>query len=148
MLNANEFPARGKVIRAEGDVIVFQPVGTNYEMHLKPKGGSFSGPVGSRIEGIIRTSARKVMTVPSGGNFVAPIFGPPRIVQGRVRTLDERTLIIQAGCPIVVEMPSEDNAIDLNNGAIEAGALVNAMILPGATFELISQPAVTAAKVG
>ena len=147
MPNLNEFPARGKVIRKEGDVVVFQPLGTNYELHLKPKGGSFGGPVGSRIEGIIRASGRKVMTVPSGGNFVAPIFGPPRIVQGRVRTLDERTLIIQAGCPIVVEMPRDDVAIDLNNGAIEAGTLVNATIMPGATFELISQPAATAKAV-
>ena len=47
------------------------------------------------VEALVRVRARKVWTVPSGGLFVAPIFGPPRIVQGRVRALDEHEIVIR-----------------------------------------------------
>jgi hypothetical protein len=140
-INVTEFPTRGKVIETKGDLVVFQPLGTRYEMHLKPRGGALGGPTGSRVEAVIRIQARKVMTVPSGGNFIAPIFGPPRIVQGRVRSLDEQTMVVQASAFIAVELPAANSALDLNNGPIEVGSLVNVTALPGATIELLAQPA-------
>jgi len=75
--------------------------------------------------------------MPSGGNFVTPIFGPPRVVQGRVRYLEEGGLsAVQAGVPIIVTLPAEEVAYDLVNGPITTAAIINATILPGATFEL------------
>jgi hypothetical protein len=74
--------------------------------------------------------------VPSGGNFIAPIFGPPRIIQGRVKWLDEQMLVVQAGAMIVAELPLEDQAIDLANGVIGVGTLVNVTAMPGATIEM------------
>ena len=94
------------------------------------------GPIDRPVEAVIRAQARKVWTVPSGGNFVQPIFGPPRIVQGRVKWLDETTLVVQAGTHFVIDVPASDRAFGLANGAIEAGSLVNVTVLPGATFEL------------
>src|SRR4029434_9836025 len=75
--------ARGKVTAAKDGVVHFAPSGTIYELHLVAP--SYSGTVGSLTQGIIRTVARKLWTVPSGGNFISPIFGPPRTIQGRVR---------------------------------------------------------------
>jgi hypothetical protein len=81
------------------------------------------------------------MTVPSGGNFISPIFGPPRIVQGRVRFLSANVLVIHAGTNLMVELPASDTAFDLATGAIGMGSMVNATILPGGTIALASKPA-------
>jgi hypothetical protein len=88
------------------------------------------------VKGIIRVKARKVWTVPSGGNFIAPIFGPPKTIQGRVKAGDAKHLIVHAGCQIYVDLPDEDIVFDLANGAIKIGSIVNVTAFPGATFEL------------
>src|SRR6266516_1054420 len=101
--------ARGVVTKTKDGLVVFAPHGTNYELHLVAP--NYAGPVGSQTQGVIRATARKVWTVPSGGNFISPIFGPPRTIQGRVKWLDERTLVVQAGTPIVIGKSDESNAI-------------------------------------
>jgi len=87
------------------------------------------------VQGTVRVTARKVWTVPSGGNFVSPIFGPPRTIQGRVRSLDERSLVVHAGVPILVELPADEAGYDLVNGPLAVGVMVNVVALPGARFE-------------
>src|SRR5262245_16941922 len=132
----SDFPARGKVIDVREHTIVFQPHGTSYETHLLTD-ELYRGPKDTPVYGLIRASARKVYTVPSGGNFIAPIFGPPRIVQGRVRFLDDRTLVLLAGAPVIVDLPGVDSAIDLNEGQIRVNHLVNVTVYPGARFQLV-----------
>src|SRR5579864_4599039 len=115
--------ASGKVIFATNGTVVFNPTGTRYELHLvAPK---FDGPLHTPVKCIIRASARKVYTVPSGGNYITPILGTPRIVQGLVRSADARELIVQAGCPIHVTLPTAESAIDLDDGPIYLGKMVN-----------------------
>lgn len=133
--------AKGKVTSARQGVITFIPSGTSYELHLTAADGDV--PLNTLLEGVIRVTARKIWTVPSGGNFIAPIFGTPRIVQGRVRWLDETTLVVQAGAPIVVDLTPNDRTLDLANGPIAVGSLVNVTCLPGARFELAHSPAAT-----
>jgi len=140
MPTATEFPARGKVLEITGQTVVFHPSNTTYRMHLGVAAGT-TVPTDRPIDAIIRLRARKVWTVPSGGLFVAPIFGPPRIVQGRVRYLDERQMVLNAGVNVVVDLPNSDAAFDLARGPIEVGSLVNASALPGATFELLAEAA-------
>jgi hypothetical protein len=130
--------ARGKVTGTRDGLVLFAPMGTNYELHLVAPG--YAGPVGVLTEGVIRVTARKVWTVPSGGNFISPIFGSPRIVQGRVRALSERELVVHAGTPLVVDLPDDPNAIDLPNGPIRVGAMVNVAAMPGARFEPMTRP--------
>jgi hypothetical protein len=127
--------ASGKVTRVEDGFVVFHPAGTNYELHLALP--IYAGPVNVPVRCYIRAAARKVYTVPSGGNFISPIFGPPRIVQGRVRWGDARRLVVHAGCPIHIELPRNDDAIDLDEGAIEVGRMVNVVCLPGASVEFV-----------
>lgn len=129
-----DFPARGRIKQVNDGSVVFLPAGTNYELHLKTSDGPYTGPVDQPIQGLIRVTARKLWTVPSGGNFIAPIFGSPRTIQGRVKWLDSQLLVVQAGTNFVVEVPSADAAIDLANGIIELASLVNVTALPGATF--------------
>jgi hypothetical protein len=135
--SADDFVSPGKVIAVadEGRTVVFAPRGTSYELHLRCA-TPYAGPVNSPVEAVIRLLARKVYTVPSGGNFVTPIMGPPRIVQGRVRAASDKQLIIRAGANFAVELPAADTAIDLGNGGIALNTMVNVVALPGATFEL------------
>jgi hypothetical protein len=133
--SSTDFPARGNVVRADAGGVVFNPVGTSYEVKLAVPGG-YGGPTGGRVDGVVRATARKVYTIASGGNFVAPIFGPPRILQGRVRYLDQTTMVLSCGMPVIVTLPASDSAFDLANGGLAVGSLVNVTLLPGASFEL------------
>jgi hypothetical protein len=128
-------PANGKITGTTAGVVKFAPSNTNYVLHLAAP--DVSGPLDTLLDGIIRVAARKVYTVLSGGNFISPIFGPPKTIQGRVRALDGRSMVVQAGTPIHVELPPEASAVELANGPITVGSLVNVVALPGATFELV-----------
>jgi hypothetical protein len=87
---------------------------------------------------MIRVKARKAYSVPSGGNFITPLYGPPKIIQGRVRAIDGNAIVVQAGTPVHVTLPAESSAVELANGAIAVGTIVNVVAFPGATFELLS----------
>ena len=139
MDNPLDFPTKGKVISASSGNIVFQPRGTSYELHLKAE---YTGQLNAPVEAVIRTKARKVHTVPSGGNFTTPIQGSPRIIQGWVLYADDRTLIVHAGGNFIVDLPTDDAAISLDEGQIAVNKIVNVTLLPGATFELAGQRAV------
>jgi hypothetical protein len=134
-----DWHARGSVLKLQGSVIVFQPLGTNYQLHLMSE-EPYTGPLETPVRGLIRAVARKIYTVPSGGNFIAPIFGPPRIVQGRVLQADERAIVVQAGAPIIIDLPAADIAIDLSEGQIRINHIINAALLAGARFELAAVP--------
>jgi hypothetical protein len=142
MAKSSDFPAAGAILRrgANDASVVFQPRNTTYELELA---GKYEGAIGQRVEGFVRLAARKIYTVPSGGNFISPIFGPPRIVQGRVRHLDEKEMVVQAGAPIIVELPADEDAYDLVRGDLTVGSLVNVVALPGARFELATVAAAT-----
>lgn len=141
MPSSTDFPARGKVIRVEDSFVIFAPAGTNYEIKLATP-SRYDGPVGVLIDGLVKASGRKLWTVPAGGNFVTPIFGPTRIVQGRIKFLDQQTMVVQAGLPVIVTLPAADSAYDLASGALSVGVLVNATILPGASFQIAPAVAV------
>ena len=97
---ATEFAAKGKISEIRDNLVVFCPNNTNYQLHLISEEGRYTGPTNEPVEVVIKGTARKMWTVVSGGNFISPIFGPPRIVQGRVRYADEKMLVIQAGAPV------------------------------------------------
>jgi hypothetical protein len=136
MAAASDFSAEGKVLTVNDDSVVFQPRDSTYELLLSTK-RKYAGPVNEPIRCLIRVPSRKVYTVPSGGSFITPISGPPRIVQGRIRYLDERQMVVQAGAPVIVELPKADSAYDLACGPLAVGRLVNIPALPDATFEAV-----------
>ncbi len=133
MATITAIPAKGKVTGVREGAVIFNPAGTNYELHLVCE--TYQGPRDVTVDAVIRVVGRKVYTVPSGGNFIAPIIGTPRTIQGRVRALDEQTMVVQAGTPVLVELPTEDSAYDLAQGPITVGSLVNVVANPGAGVE-------------
>lgn len=133
-------PAWGKVVEQRDSVVLFRPRGTNYELHLEAP--DYNGPVNKPVQGVVRVRGRKAYTVPSGGNLIVPLMGTPRIVQGRVLDLmvpekGPRLLVLKAGAIVIAELPDEPHAIDLSNGPIEQGAIVNVVVWPGARFSLV-----------
>src|SRR5215472_6047938 len=125
--------ATGKVTSAKDGLAVFNPAGTRYELQLVAK---YDGPLNTPVKCTIRAKARKVYTVPSGGNYITPIFGPPRIVQGMVRAADQRLIVVQAGgCPFQIDLPAAESGIDLDDGPIYLGKMVNVVCEPGARAE-------------
>ena len=134
-----DFPARGKILRIENNLVVFNPAGTTYELHLVAAGGELPAPSARVVSCLIRATARKVWTMASGGNFVTPIFGTPRVLQGRVRYLEDGLAVVQTGVPIVLALPADPTAFDLVNGPIVPAGMLNATIVPGTTIELVRE---------
>ena len=127
-------PTRGRIIEVHDEWVLFAPANTRYHLKLNTA-GKYDGPVNALIDGFVRADARKLWTMASGGNFITPIQGPPRIVQGRVRFLDQQMMAVQCGAVVIVKLPAADSALDLNNGQLEEGAMVNATLMPGAKLE-------------
>jgi hypothetical protein len=119
--------------------VVFAPADTNYEMRLEARGSLEGARVGVILKGLIRAIPRKVWTVPSGGNFIDPIFGPPRRIQGRIRYLDDQMMVIQCGAPIIVALPPDPTIYDLPRGPLTVGVMANVAVMPDATFELVEE---------
>jgi len=138
MPTMGDYPATGKVTGLKNGLVAFSPRDTNYDLHLI---GAYSGVLGAQVKAYVRGKVRKLWTVPSGGNFVTPIFGTPRIVQGRIRHIDGNFVVIRAGLDIIIELPAADDALDLANGGLALGAMINVTLLPGATFELAQETA-------
>jgi hypothetical protein len=121
-------------IGTHGERVIVRPLNTSYEHHLLFKAGS-TPEAGKHVRGLFRGVARKVYGVPSGGAFVTPILGTPRIVQGRVVSVRERQLAVQAAGVWVIDLPADASAIDLAHGPVAEGDMVNVVLLPGAWFE-------------
>jgi len=125
---------RGKVTANNGGVVVFKPTGTTYELHLRAE--NYTGPMNEAVDVIIRGDARKVYTVPSGGLFVSPIMGTPKIIQGRVKDVTTSELALHCGGAIInVTLPRLEGAIELAQGPIESGRIVNAVLMAGASID-------------
>lgn len=132
---------KGKVIAVNGSTVVFKPANSTYELHLNVAGGSYTGPVDEPVDAILRATARKIYTVPSGGLFVTPIIGPTRILQGRVRATGPGEIALQCTAYFNIKLPTIPGSVEMACGPIQEGSLVNAVLLPGATFELAPVPA-------
>ena len=130
-------PAKGKVVEDRNGRVVFQPRGTNYELHLDCR--DYRGPLRKPTSGVVRVRARKLYTVSSGGLFVAPILGTPRTIQGRVMAVSDDQIVIHAGGPVLVDLPADAHAVDLAGGPVAVGTMVNVVSMPGATFEPAEQ---------
>lgn len=137
MANETDFPARGKVISVEDDRVVFAPSNTSYQLELLTPNGRYDGPVDTLIECVMRAVARKMYTVSGGGGWIEPIFGKPRIIQGRTRHIDDRYIVVYAGAPFLIKYPEGQGSVSLSEGVIRPGIMINATILPGMTFEYL-----------
>ncbi len=124
--------AKGKVSRVDGQTVVFSPANSSYELHLASENAA-SIQTGKPIDLLIKGTARKVYSVSTGGLFVTPIIGTPKILQGKVKDIIDGWLTLNCGVLVNVKLPTEAGAIELAGGQIQEGSLVNVVLFPGAS---------------
>lgn len=114
----------------EGRITLFIP-GTDYMLHLAVDEG-FDAPVGSKIRGRVRATARRIDVISAGGRYIEPVEGRPRRIQGRVISVDEvnDTLTVRAAIPIVCRTNDLQKA-----GMFQVDQMVSFDVEPGARFE-------------
>lgn len=91
---------------------------------------------GALVQGRLVARGRKVWTIPAGGSFVSPLKGQPRVAQGRVLAVDGKMMVVQAGYPLCIEMPEGRSTMDLKNGPVVPGVMVNVTLWPGVKLEV------------
>ncbi|HUO06740.1 MAG TPA: hypothetical protein VM008_00260 [Phycisphaerae bacterium] len=101
------------------NVITLRVPPTNYRnaFVLKP-GSSISVVPGERIRGTIHAPAWKVDRVDLGGNYVEPLYGRPRRMQGTILSVNPATneLTVQVGYEVTVKLPEKYKAADFQPG--------------------------------
>ena len=107
--------------------------GTDYRIKLIPGEGmdEHAARIGKRIRGRVDGRALKVHQPPAGGNYIEPIMGHPRIVQGMVIATDpsSRRLLIDLVVPAWIELMESQSAAEFATGDI-----VNFYMHSGTTF--------------
>ncbi len=131
MLTTSEMHlVRGTLLESLPDRIVLAVPGTDYRLHLvvaRP----IDAAVGSHICGRIEVSARRIDVTRVGGQFIDPVYGRPRIIQGRVVATGQEhpTMIVRAVVPLHVKVRPPQRP-----GDFEVGTMVNFSVDPGAVF--------------
>lgn len=121
---------RATLIESRPDRIVLALPGTDYRLHLVPA-GPIGAAVGSPVRGRIEVHARRIDVTRVGGQFIDPVYGRPRIIQGRVvETIPESSMIVvRAFAPLHVRVRPPQKP-----GDFEIGVMVNFSVDPGAVF--------------
>ncbi len=103
---------------------------TDYRLQLQLR-GDCDAEIGTSVRGQLHVQARRIDRCNTGGQFIDPVVGQPRVVQGRVRTIDAEAneLVVQAKIPIRVQVSDDQCAT-----AFQIGDLVTFAVDPGATF--------------
>ncbi|HTV47927.1 MAG TPA: hypothetical protein VMG59_05740 [Phycisphaerae bacterium] len=98
--------------------ITLNAPGTNYRNTFKWAGTQMP-EVGKKIFGTIYAVARKIEEVSDGGNYVEPLFGLPRRMQGLVLSQDtlKNELLVLVGYQVRVTVPATQNAGDFAVGS-------------------------------
>lgn len=102
---------------------------TSYELHLIPTGDIRTQP-GKRLIGTIRAKARRIDVVTTGGQFVEPVIGRPRRIQGTVLAIKDGAVVIDAGVTIHCTPTDARQTAD----QFTLGQLVSFDALDGATI--------------
>lgn len=122
--------ARGVLEESAGASIVLRVPGTDYRLRLgvyKP----VDTPVGKRLVGIVRASARRIDVVGTGGEYIEPIYGEPRRMQGSVLAVDaaDQTITVKACVPVQVKVGAGQRAEQF-----AVGQMVAFDVLSGTSF--------------
>jgi hypothetical protein len=100
------------------NVITLRIPPTNYRNSFLLKPGSPVTADGVRVRGTIHAPAWKVDRVDLGGNYVEPLYGRPRRMQGTILSVNPATneLTVQVGYEVTVKLPEKYKAADFQPG--------------------------------
>jgi hypothetical protein len=102
----------------ENGVVTLRVPNTNYRNCFASKDAA-SLKIGERVVGRIVAPAWKVDCVELGGNYVEPLVGRPRRMQGTILSVDaaRNELTVQVGYEVTVKMPEKYKAESFQPGA-------------------------------
>lgn len=102
----------------ENNLVTLAVPGLNYRNSFQIAGDSAALKPGTRVRGTIHAPAWKVDSVELGGNYVEPLYGRPRRMQGTILAVNAATneLTVQVGYEATVKLPEKYKASDYQVG--------------------------------
>jgi hypothetical protein len=99
-------------------VVTLRVPGSNYCNTFAVSGDGLKFEPGQRVRGTIHAPAWKVDRVELGGNYVEPLFGRPRRMQGTILSVDvaRNELTVQVGYEATVKLPAKYSAASYQVG--------------------------------
>src|SRR5690348_1949327 len=96
----------------ENGIVTLKVPGSNYRNSFVFHGDPAALAVGGRVRGSIHAPAWKVDRVELGGNYVEPLFGRPRRMQGTILSVNsaKNELTVQVGYEATVKLPAGASA--------------------------------------
>jgi hypothetical protein len=79
--------------------VTFLVPNTNYELFLRPASDAAPQP-GKRLIGMIAVEARRIDVVQTGGQYIEPVTGRPRRMQGTVVAVHNGALVVDVGTTV------------------------------------------------
>lgn len=106
------------VERIENDLVTLKTPNANYRNTFKCSSAA-DLIVGKRVAGSVHAPARKIEAVSQGGNYVEPLFGRPRRMQGLVlrQNAMDNSLIVRTAYETTVRLPPQQQASDYPMGS-------------------------------
>ena len=101
----------------ENGLVTLRVPGMNYRNCFQLKGAAPAA--GQHVTGTISAPAWKAESVQLGGNYVEPLFGRPRRMQGTVLAVKAATneLTVRVGYEVTVKLPAKYKAEDFPVGS-------------------------------
>ena len=101
------------------------------ELVLAGDATALAGKVGKRVNGTVRGKAQRAWHATAGGSFIEPVWGMPRIVQGRVLAVDvhANAALLDLAFPAWVTLEPSQAA-----GGFQTGDMLNFYVESGMTF--------------
>jgi len=126
----NKHEVCGIVTEQSDDQITLSIPHTDYQFQLTMSSDSGSAEIGEKVFGRIEAKAGgRIDVCQAGGNFIDPVYGRPRIMQGRVLSVSAGSdrLVIRAGVILHLTVKPPQRADQFEPGstvrcAIERGA--------------------------
>ena len=89
-------------------IITLRVPGSNYRNSFAVHGDAAGLAEGARVRGTIHAPAWKVDRVELGGNYVEPLYGRPRRMQGTILSVNAAAneLTVQVGYEATVKLPA------------------------------------------
>ncbi len=100
-----------------GNEITLRATGNNYRNTFVVTDATGLA-AGERVEGTIHAPAWKIDRVEMGGNYVEPLFGRPRRMQGTILSVNASTneLTVKVGYEVTVKLPVKYKASEFLPG--------------------------------
>ena len=121
---------RARIREHDGDRLVLAPSGNAYELTFVAK-GTVQAAVGQRVAGHVEAEALTVHAAEAGGRFIEPVQGQPRIVAGKIASVDADSgrVLLDSVIPMTLHLQTHSDLAQ----CVEGG-FVNCHVESGAVF--------------